>query len=375
MLDLNACRQRQDRFRQRLEEAGLDAALISDARDIYYLTGVLFETFPALLFIRTDGGSWLASHDDGGTDAAVDERLAYEWHMLYTMNPDPMTRLNELVRQRAEAEADASRLGWQAESQPSMTLETIRAQLGDPDLVKIDGILEALQKRKDPDEVALLVKSIQVTLAAYDRAQRAINDGVSELAVLAEGTAGALLEAGEVAFHGGDYACRELGGPARDRTICTGDLYIIDGQSTYRGYWSDMSRTFVVGGRPTDLQQSVYDHLAAILNDVPSMVRPGGSASELWRGLDARIREHPYMKDTGLIHHGGHGVGVRPHEAPDLNRDRDGLFEIGDVFSCEPGAYGDDLGFGIRLENTFHITEEGVELLSDYPLNLIPISS
>ena len=62
------------------------------------------------------------------------------------------------------------------------------------------------------------------------------------------------------------------------------------------------------------------------------------------------------------------------HEAPDLNRDRDATFEVGDVFSCEPGAYSNDLRVGIRLENTFLVTEDGVENLSEYPLEIVPES-
>ena len=127
-----------------------------------------------------------------------------------------------------------------------------------------------------------------------------------------------------------------------------------------------------MGREPTDLQASVFGHLAGVLADVPEMVKPGASAVEFWHRLDARIREHPHCSQEGLIHHSGHGVGLRPHEAPDLNRDREGLFEVGDVFSCEPGAYSEELRVGIRLENTFLLTEDGVENLSEYPVEILP---
>ena len=68
----------------------------------------------------------------------------------------------------------------------------------------------------------------------------------------------------------------------------------------------------------------------------------------------------------------GHAVGIRPHEMPDLNRDREGIFEVGNVFSCEPGAYNEELNFGIRLENTFYIGEAGIENLSEYPIEIVP---
>ena len=115
--------------------------------------------------------------------------------------------------------------------------------------------------------------------------------------------------------------------------------------------------------------------IAGILKDIPNLVKPGGSATELWKTIDARTREHPYLEKDGLVHHGGHGVGLRPHEAPDLNRDREGIFEVGDVFSCEPGGYGDAMRVGVRLENTFLIKADGVENLSEFPLNLIPEKS
>ena len=199
--------------------------------------------------------------------------------------------------------------------------------------------------------------------------------GANELSVLAAGQRAATEAAGEVVDHGGDYQCGEFGGTARDRKIQSGEMYIIDAHTTYRGYWADLCRSFVVGGEASDIQLSAYEHLAHILEDVPNLVKPGGKATELWRVVDARIREHPVLADTGLIHHAGHGVGLRPHEAPDLNRDREGVFEVGDVFSCEPGAYCEELRVGIRLENTFLITESGVENLSTYPLDPIPSRS
>lgn len=121
---------------------------------------------------------------------------------------------------------------------------------------------------------------------------------------------------------------------------------------------------------PTDLQASVYEMLKTILEDVPHLVRAGSKGTELWQTIDARIREHEHLTDIGLIHHAGHGVGIRAHEPPDLNRDREGIFEVGNVFSCEPGAYSAELNGGIRLENTFLVTDEGVKNLTEYPLQL-----
>jgi Xaa-Pro aminopeptidase len=335
---------------------------------VYYLTGFLPGTFPALLYLETGGGAWLAAHTTEG-EAAVTDRVAYEYHRLFTMNPDPLQCLAGAVEQRIKGQSTVRRLGWQAESLPRLLGEVVGAAVRPDEWRSVDTILTDMQQRKDPDEIALLRQAIACTLAGYAAAEGAIAAGVSELEVLAASHRAATLAAGEPVYHGGDFRAGEFGGLARDRPIQAGELYIIDAQVVYRGYWSDLARTYAVS-EPTDIQASVYAHLAAILNEVPNQVRPGHSATAFWHWLDARIREHPHLAANGLIHHGGHGVGTRGHEAPDLNRDREGTFAVGNVFSCEPGGYSPELRAGIRLENTFLITDSGVENLSVYPLDL-----
>src|SRR5205823_7077417 len=78
MLTLDGCRERQQRFLARLEEAGIPAAVVSDPRDIYYLTGALPESkiypYPNLLFLGPGLRSWLVTGLAEG-EAAVDEKV------------------------------------------------------------------------------------------------------------------------------------------------------------------------------------------------------------------------------------------------------------------------------------------------------------
>jgi Xaa-Pro dipeptidase len=374
MLTPRGCKRRQDRLRELMDRLDLDAVLLSDPHEIYYFTGLLLDppgsafAFPALLCFERSGDSWLASHLQDG-DALVDERVSYEFHLLFTTNPDPMRRLAEVVAAQSAGRRPPKRVGYQDEALPRLIGE-VYARVARPGAwVPIDDDLAEMQRRKDPDEIELLRRSIDCTQAAYQAAKEIIAPGVTELDVREAGHQAATLEARELVFHNGDYQCGEFGGPARDRVIEEGELYIIDGWSTYRGYWSDLCRTFPVG-ELTALQREVHDFVAAILTGVQDQLKPGLTGIEVWQWLDRKLREHPQLRDHGLIHHGGHAVGLRAHELPDINRDRGEALEPGNVVSIEPGAYLPELRAGVRLENTFLITENGSENLSTFPWRL-----
>jgi len=358
------------RFRALLSSRGLDAAILYDPNEIYYLTGFLIPDWlahPAALYLETDGLTILICEREDG-EALVDERLLYEPHLLYTRNPDLVRRIAAQLRQRL-AGRPVRRIGWREEAMPRALGVAIDDAVHPDEWIAIDDDVAEMERAKDPDEIELIRESIACTLAAYDAAQTAISPRVSELIVLQAGQRSATLRAGEQVFHSGDYRAGEFGGSARNMVLDAEDLYIIDAWTHYRGYWSDMARTFAIG-EVTPLQREVYRHMANILREVGGQLKPGVPGTEIWAWIDRRIREHPRLRDVGLPHHAGHGVGLRAHELPDLNRDRGSELRPGDVVSVEPGSYLPELRPGFRLENMFLITETGSELLSEYPLSL-----
>ena len=368
----NGCLDRQNRFRARLAERNIDAAVFMDFRDVYYFTGKLLpDTFPVFMLLEADGGCWVVAHTDDGAPC-VDDWIAYEWHQLDTLNFDLMHQLNSVVKLKLQDTARVQQLGIQFESVSGLLRQSVDSALHPNESIPIDGIISEVQRRKDPDELEMLRWSVQVNLASYDAAQAILRSGVNELEVLAESQRGAMLKAGERVFHDGDYQCGERHGPARNRRIERGELYILDGHTCCRGYWSDLARTFIVDSEPTDLQQSIFDHIAAVQDSVPSLLNPGARGTEIWRALDEQIREHPALADSGLVHHAGHGIGIHMHEPPDLNRDREGILSIGDVVCVEPGGYTPEARYGARIENTYLITASGAENLSKYPVDIIP---
>lgn len=387
MLTKAGCLLRQERWRGWMEQQRIGVTAFSDYRDIYYFTGVYIPfhlagtVTPLLLLLFADGRSILfidSASAVGGFDAVVPESagygvseiVTYSWAEGSTTNPNNTMRLYDKVEARLQGMTPVERVGWQFEATPYMIGNCLSSAFRPDDLYGVDTPLELMQRRKDPDEIACIRESIRIGIAAYDAAKAAIAPGVSELDVLSAARAAAFRAAGEIVYVHGDFRAGEPGGYARSRVLEAGELYNIDLWVYHHGYWSDMCRTFAVGGEPTTFQRGLHAHMMAIHTDVAQILRPGIDGKEVWRIVDQRVRQNPAMRAIGLIHHAGHGLGLRAHEQPDLNPERGGVLEPGCVMTLEPGGYPLEARGGVRLENVYLITATGVELLSPYPYSL-----
>jgi Xaa-Pro aminopeptidase len=146
-----------------------------------------------------------------------------------------------------------------------------------------------------------------------------------------------------------------------------GQLYILDLGPAVGGYFADNARTFAVDRRPTDVQQKAWGAIVGCLKLVEELARPGVACRALVEAVDAHLAT---TLDKSLPHHLGHGVGLSAHEYPHLNPHWEDVLMEGEVFTAEPGVYGPELAGGIRLENQYRVTADGVENLVSFPLEL-----
>jgi Xaa-Pro aminopeptidase len=78
--------------------------------------------------------------------------------------------------------------------------------------------------------------------------------------------------------------------------------------------------------------------------------------------------------ESGYVHSLGHGVGLNIHEKPWFGNKSDPTNALvpGSVFTIEPGLYYPDKGMGVRLEDTYYVSEDGAfEKFVDYPMELV----
>ncbi|HJQ77187.1 MAG TPA: M24 family metallopeptidase, partial [Acidimicrobiia bacterium] len=155
-----------------------------------------------------------------------------------------------------------------------------------------------------------------------------------------------------------------------DRTVEEGDLVVCDFGGRIGGYFSDSTRTFVVG-EATAEQQEVHDVVAAANEAGRSAVVPGVECQDVDRAARAVVAEAGYGEF--FVHRTGHGIGLEVHEHPYLVEGNTTELESGMTFSVEPGIYLPGR-FGVRIEDIVVCTEEGIETLNEASRHLVVVT-
>ena len=366
-LDFNAAasRGRQQRLLAEMQKLKLDLVIVQTIEHVQYLTGARFGwTFSPAAALRADGHLTLVAPLKSKLEAAADEVVPYEaqWHS--TLRNDQRAAASEVLLKALAGKSAPKRIG--------VEFSCFTSHLGGlgGERVDIEPTLYRLRRRKDPDELARIKKAIASTGKMYALARQIIEPGITEIEVFNRLQAAAVEECGEMLTGtGNDYQCGARGGPPRNgRKAEAGELFILDLGPAYRGYFADNSRAIAVNRKPTDEQQTAWQYVMKVFKQLESTVKPGKSCQELFREAQAILDEAPVGE---FNHHLGHGIGLFPHEGPHLNPHWNDMFEVGDVFTAEPGLYDEKvLRAGMRLENDYVVTESGVVNLSPFPMEL-----
>lgn len=270
--------------------------------------------------------------------------------------------------------------------------------LGPISIVDPSGLINELRLRKSPAEIDLMRHSAKIAAQAHIQAMANTKPGVGEWQL--EGIIEGLFKYCNTS--GIAYPCIIGSGEnatilhytVNDDTCDDGEILLIDAGCEYKGYASDITRSWPVNGKFTDAQAEIYQivldaQLAAIDKcrvgnpyDAPHNAARKVLAEGLIRiGVITQTLDEALAPDGELsnwyMHNTGHWLGMDVHDVGIYRPDDSArVFEEGMVITVEPGLYfgawRPDVdcpekyaNIGIRIEDDVLITKNGPDVLSD----------
>ena len=273
------------------------------------------------------------------------------------------------------------------------------------EFISLNHILHDMRLYKSRHEISMLREAATISANAHVRAMKACRPGMMEYQVEAEllhefMRRGAFSAAYPSIVGSGGNSC-VLHYIDNTREMKDGDILLIDAGAEYEGYASDVTRTFPVSGRFSDLQRAVYEVVLAAQLAAIDAVRPGNhwnqphdSAVEvLTEGLVALgilkgsaqtlIEKEDYKRY--FMHKTGHWLGMDVHDVGDYKLGNEWrMLEPGMALTVEPGLYFPPQkglakkwwNIGVRIEDDVLVTKSGHEVLSrDAPKSIPEIEA
>ena len=224
---------------------------------------------------------------------------------------------------------------------------------------------------KEEWELELMRKAQAITDKAFSEVVGRIKAGMTELELQAEliyclyknGATGLAFD--PIVVSGPNTSLPH--GVACERVIQEGDFVTMDFGALYMGYYADMTRTVAVGYATEEMKKVYNTVLEAQLAGL-AVSKAGVPGKDVDGAARQVIRDAGYGEYFG--HGYGHSLGLEVHESPNPNARNDEPMPVGSVASAEPGIYLPGK-FGVRIEDTCVYLENGIEILTKSPKNLM----
>lgn len=231
-------------------------------------------------------------------------------------------------------------------------------------LSEISGLTAGLRAVKKGEEISMLRESCRIAAKAFRIVKPKIKPGRTEISVSHE--LEDIMQA--MGAKGPSFNLIVGFGPnsalphheSSERRLKKNETVLLDFGCVYKGYCSDITRTYFLG-KPTDEFRKVYSIVEAAQKAGVKKVKAGVPTRE----VDKACRDHIAGAGYGqyFIHGTGHGVGLEIHEAPTLNTRSSEVLRAGMAVTVEPGIYLYGK-FGVRIEDSVLVRNGGCEILT-----------
>ena len=275
-----------------------------------------------------------------------------------------------IVRTLENAGLDRSRLGYDERGLDPALAERLKERLPHLELVPAMSAFREIRMVKSAAEIERMTEAVRVTEQSIYEAAHEAREGMTEAEMclafdLGQVRRGAEPNMNHVGF--GRSAALGMSNVPEDR-LKVGDMIRFDVGCLYKGYLTDMSRTFSFGP-PDEKFTSYYNAVLKGQDLALSLVKPGKIASEIFNDTVAKVRE------TGIPHYGrqhvGHGIGLGlgGYDSPTISPGDHTALEAGMVLCIETPYY--EMGWGsVQVEDMIVVTEDGYRRLTSVPRHL-----
>ncbi len=258
------------------------------------------------------------------------------------------------------------------DTMPFLYFKTLEPHIKNKPAVLASHLLMGLRGIKAEEEIAAIKKTAALIERVIGRASRIFKAGMSErdaelklrLELMEEG-AGTL-----------DYvlvqACPNSASPHHmpgAAVIKKGEPVLLDIALSKEGYYADITRQVSLGP-PSEEYQKIFGIVRRAQAEAVNRVRPGSSVGD----IDAAARTTIEKAGMGEFFNTrtGHGLGLEVHEPPSVWGGNNEVLKPGMVFTIEPGIYL-PAKFGVRIEDTVAVTNQGGQRLTESDRDLIII--
>ena len=349
---------------QLMQVAGVDALILEAGSALVYFTGIRWwrsERFTGAV-IPAEGE--IAVVTPYFEEPSVRESLAVgddvrTWHE----HENPFALVSGLLKERGLKQGKIAI----EETLRYFIVDGMQQAAPDFDIVSGKTITRACRMIKSPAEIALMQMANDVTMAAYRHVYANIDEAMlpTDISAMMSQATRELGGAPEFSMVLLNEASAYPHGTEQPQTLQPGGVILMDCGCAVHDYQSDISRTWVFG-EPDEKQRKVWNTVKrgqqlALETAMPGT--PAGRVDDVVRKYYESEGYGPGYKTPGLPHRLGHGIGMDGHEPVNFVHGEETKLKPGMCFSDEPGIYifGE---FGVRLEDCFHMTEDGPQLFS-----------
>jgi Xaa-Pro aminopeptidase len=346
-----------------LSSYGVDALIVQNPIDLFYLLGV-----------ELSAGTLLITKEQARL--FVDGRYIEKCKLLAPV--EAVLSSNEAIIQFVSDNKKVTSIGFDANTTTYVSFVSL-AYL-QKNLVPLAYPIEKIRMVKEASEIKAIEKSAKLCLKGFDFVCSLIRTGVTEKELARSLEIFWLQHGGEkLAFDPIIAFGKNSSMPhyrAQDVKLCPHDIVLIDIGVMLNGYASDITRVLFYG-KPDPKLLKIYDIVEAAKDKAFEACKPGVLPIKLYEVASKVIEKAGYKE--AFLHGLGHGFGLQVHEVPYLKTGSPSSLEpleAGTVVTLEPGIYLSGLG-GVRLEDMVLITKDGARALTQTAKEklIIPVRS